>query len=268
MSTLVIVPCGRSKIWDRAPQHGGVPAGEAYTGAPFKVNRAYAERFADSWVILSAKYGFVRPDFVIPGPYDVTFKHPGADPINGSSLRRQVEGLGLDRFAHVIGLGGKEYRAIIGDAFSDTSAELHFPFAGLPIGRAMSATKSAISSGDPRIAVPPPSAPADPRPADGQRGQQQPAPGRGGDEGRLAEDAFYVYENWQAGPRKAVVHLGSCRYCNRGRGRAGGYDPRHAVWHGPFRSLGEARAAARIIEGVKELKECSRCLRLATGRPG
>ena len=31
--------------------------------------------------------------------------------------------------------------------------------------------------------------------------------------------AFYIYENWQAGPHKAVIHRGDCRYCNQGRGR-------------------------------------------------
>jgi len=25
---------------------------------------------------------------------------------------------------------------------------------------------------------------------------------------------FYIYENWQAGPRKEVIHDGSCGHCN------------------------------------------------------
>ena len=69
---LVIVPCGQGKIWDTEPDRGPVAARDAYTGAPFKVNRAYAERFASYWVILSAKYGFIPPDYLIPGPYNVT----------------------------------------------------------------------------------------------------------------------------------------------------------------------------------------------------
>jgi hypothetical protein len=55
---LVIIPCGQAKLWDDDPQRGPTPARDAYTGAPFKVNRAYAERHGDRWVILSAKYGF------------------------------------------------------------------------------------------------------------------------------------------------------------------------------------------------------------------
>ena len=40
---LVIVPCGRSKVWDKSPEHGPTPVRDAYTGSPFKVNREYAE---------------------------------------------------------------------------------------------------------------------------------------------------------------------------------------------------------------------------------
>ena len=58
--TLVIVPCGKSKIWDRDPDAGPTAARAAYVGSPFKVNREYAETFGEAWVILSAKYGFLQ----------------------------------------------------------------------------------------------------------------------------------------------------------------------------------------------------------------
>lgn len=48
---------------------------------------------------------------------------------------------------------------------------------------------------------------------------------------------FYIYENWQAGPRKAIIHRGSCGDCKDGLGKAGGSDPRHAIWHGPYDTL-------------------------------
>lgn len=54
--------------------------------------------------------------------------------------------MGLDRYGDVIGLGGKEYRAAIKAAFEGTGPELSFPFAGLPIGKAMGATKRATAS--------------------------------------------------------------------------------------------------------------------------
>ena len=65
---------------------GPVPASEVYTSRFFKLHRAYAERFGDQWVILSAMYGFVRPDFLIPGPYNVTFKRKASGPLDVERL--------------------------------------------------------------------------------------------------------------------------------------------------------------------------------------
>jgi len=146
---LVVVPCGARKIWDVDPQRGPTVARDAYVGSPFKVNRAYAERFGDRWVILSAKYGFIKPDFMIPGPYNVTFKRKSSNPVTVEYLRSQIPALGLDRCEHVIGLGGRAYREIIEAAFSPYPVKLSFPFAGLPLGRALQATKRATTSCDP-----------------------------------------------------------------------------------------------------------------------
>lgn len=144
---LVIVPCGQGKVWDRNPRLGPTAARDAYTGAPFKVNREFAERFGDRWVVLSAKYGFVSPDFLIPGPYNVTFKRRSTNPVEVLVLRRQIAEQGLDRFDAAIGLGGKEYQEATRQAFSRPPPSLHFPFAGLPLGKAMQATKRAASQG-------------------------------------------------------------------------------------------------------------------------
>ncbi len=102
--SLVVVPCGKSKIWDRKPAHGPVAAAEAYTGMPFRLNWQYAERFGDAWVVLSAKYGFIAHEFIIPGPYEVSFKYPATDPIAFDRLRQQLQQ--LDRFPVIVGLGG------------------------------------------------------------------------------------------------------------------------------------------------------------------
>jgi hypothetical protein len=140
---LVIVPCGRAKVWDKHPDTGPTAAVHTYTGAPFTVNRQYAEQSGGDWVILSAKYGFLQPTDVIPGPYETTFKRRATDPISFGALREQVDQLGLNRYSEVIGLGGKEYRAAIESAFGGTPVNLKFPFSGLPIGKAMGATKRA-----------------------------------------------------------------------------------------------------------------------------
>lgn len=141
---LVVVPCGRSKIWSKHPNAGPTPAADSYTGAPFTVNRRYAAASGGDWVILSAKYGFLRPTDIVPGPYEVTFKAPSTGPIAVETLRVQVQQMGLGRYAEVVGLGGKEYRAAVEAAFRGTKVILRFPFSGLPIGKAMGATKRAI----------------------------------------------------------------------------------------------------------------------------
>jgi len=143
--TLVIVPCGGQKVWEKNPNHGPALAQDAYTGAPFRVNRAYAESVGDAWVILSAKYGFILPTFTIPEPYNVTFKRRTDATATVDQLRRQIRELALDRYPHIIGLGGKEYRAMIEAAFADAACALSFPFSGLPIGKMMAATKAAMT---------------------------------------------------------------------------------------------------------------------------
>jgi cytoplasmic iron level regulating protein YaaA (DUF328/UPF0246 family) len=142
--TLVIIPCGRSKIWLKQPNLGPTPAQEAYIGAPFKVNREYAEKIGDRWIILSAKYGLIEPTTLIE-QYEVTFKRKTTNPVSVITIRRQLVDLGLFEFDHVIVLGGKEYRKIVEEAFADTAAELTFPFSGLPLGKAMRSTKRAIA---------------------------------------------------------------------------------------------------------------------------
>ena len=145
---LVIVPCGLSKVWDKNPQAGPTATSLTYTGPPFRLNKQYAERYGDSWVILSAKYGFIPPDFIIPGPYDVTFKRKSTNPVALEVLTEQVPRMGLNGFEVVIGLDGKEYRSVIEHAFGSSGAELRFPFAGLDIMKMMRATKIALSQAE------------------------------------------------------------------------------------------------------------------------
>ena len=126
------------------PQHSGRTSGD-----PFTVQRRYAERFGDAWVILSAKYGFLDPDDLVAGPYNVTFKRRSSGPIDSAVLRRQVREQGLDHFNQVIVLGGADYRARVKEAFASTSVQLHCPFAGLPLGPSLHAVNEAVSSGRP-----------------------------------------------------------------------------------------------------------------------
>jgi len=146
---LVIVPCGYAKIWDKNPQAGPTTAKNVYVGPPFTINRKYAESLGSRWLILSAKHGFIHPDFIIPEMYDVTFLRKSSGPVTPSVLRDQVIQQGLQWSRRIIGLGGHEYRQAIVNAFERFTVEMYFPFAGLPVGKAMQATNRAIESGRP-----------------------------------------------------------------------------------------------------------------------
>lgn len=145
---LVIVPCGTATIWDKNPHAGPTEAYHAYHGTPFKLNRAYAERFAHRWVLLSAKYGFIRPNFVIPEPYDVSFRKKSTNPVHLDTLVQQIDELRLNTLRVAVGLGSKESRWVVELAFQHTGVITVFPFSGLPLGTSMQVIKHAIEIGD------------------------------------------------------------------------------------------------------------------------
>lgn len=148
MSVLVIIPCGKKKIWDKSPSVGPTSARDAYTGSPFKVNRQFAEycqkRGAD-WLILSAKYGFVSPSSLIEN-YNVTFKQPKTCPVSHEALRSQVAEMKLDRYERVIAVGGREYLQAVRAAFAGTGCRLEFPAEGLAVGKAMARLKALMQT--------------------------------------------------------------------------------------------------------------------------
>ncbi len=145
MSTLVIIPCGQKKIWDKHLYlHRPVRAWCAYTGGSFKLNWKYATTFGDRWVILSAKYGYIPPGFKILENYNVSFKKKSSNPISVEELAKQIREQKLADFDRIIGLGGKEYREAMRISFKEFNKIVEFPFAGLTIGRHMSAVKKAL----------------------------------------------------------------------------------------------------------------------------
>jgi hypothetical protein len=95
--SLAVIPCSREKVWDLKPNAGAVRADQAYRSAFHRLTRQYAELHADEWVILSAKYGFLKPGDTIAGSYDVTFGRPDDPFISDAALRRQA----VEQWAHV-----------------------------------------------------------------------------------------------------------------------------------------------------------------------
>ena len=68
--------------------------------------------------------------------------------------------------------------------------------------------------------------------------------------------SFFVYENWAAGPHKAVVHRSTCGQCGNGKARPSGHSPNHSRWHGPFATLSEARQVTHNLPNVLIRSEC------------
>lgn len=98
---LGILGCTKKKIWDRNPDIGPVPALNAYQGTKFLSDLERVETLTTRWIILSAKYGFMDPDFVIPGTYNVTFNptcESSEPPVPVETLIRQVNDLDLGSF--------------------------------------------------------------------------------------------------------------------------------------------------------------------------
>lgn len=77
---------------------------------------------------------------------------------------------------------------------------------------------------------------------------------------------FFIYENWTN--TFALIHRGSCSFCNHGRGVQGrGSKTRNGQWHGPVVTLDEAISAARDAASrhsnwsVWTVRPCGSCLR-------
>jgi len=68
--------------------------------------------------------------------------------------------------------------------------------------------------------------------------------------------SFFVYENWAAGPHKAVIHRSNCGQCSNGKARPAGHSADHSRWHGPYASLAEARQVTQTLPNVLIRSEC------------
>jgi hypothetical protein len=149
MKTLCIVPCGNRKIWDKNPNAGPTKAEYVYVGPFAKKCREYATRFyPSSWCILSAKYGFLLPNDIVPGPYNVSFNDRKTNPITIKELSVQVKEKELDNYERIIILGGKNYVEIANEVFS--SKEILTPLNECKgIGYMMGKLNDAIKRGVP-----------------------------------------------------------------------------------------------------------------------
>lgn len=149
MTRLCIVPCGKAKLWDRTPHAGPTAAREAYTGPLARATRCYAERFhPQAWAILSARHGFLAPQDLVPGPYEVSFVRRSPGIVAPEVLARQARRLGLGAQDEVLVVAGAAYVREVLRAFSLTGACVRAPLAGLGgLGKMLQALARAVSEG-------------------------------------------------------------------------------------------------------------------------
>lgn len=106
MSTIAFVGCVKAK------RPGVHPAGDKYTSDLFITSRAYAERHADRWYILSAKHGLLAPDAPIDD-YDETLKDMNAQARRSWAERvaAQIQSAEVLRPGdRVLWLAGRDYK--------------------------------------------------------------------------------------------------------------------------------------------------------------
>jgi hypothetical protein len=149
MKTLCIIPCGSLKIWKKNSSAGPTLAKDVYIGPFASKCREYASTFyPDSYVILSAKYGFLWPDEIIPENYNVTFKKLSTNPITITDLISIARLKNLLSYDRIIVIAGKEYVAMAKQVFP--GKEIHNPLDGCAgNGIMMNRLNSAIQNGCP-----------------------------------------------------------------------------------------------------------------------
>lgn len=126
--TIICVLCVSQK------QNTATLARDLYTSDWFRKAAAYAEKHADAWYILSAKYGLVSPDQNI-APYDETLNRMPA-----SARRAWAQRVIKDLRGHlkpgdrVIFLAGARYRENLVAHIQKLGCTAEIPMQGLRIG--------------------------------------------------------------------------------------------------------------------------------------
>ena len=141
--TLIIVPCGKKKIWDENPSTGRTHARYAYTSNYFKLCMQYAEKFSDVWVIFSGKYGIIEPDFLMDSNYNIRVK--ATDEFR-NKIKEQLKPFISAEFSSFVSLCGEDYSQILKDVIAPFGIKLQTPFKGLRIGMRQRRIKASLEN--------------------------------------------------------------------------------------------------------------------------
>lgn len=130
--TLVLIPCVKSKLQTEAP------AKDLYISAYFTKCRRYAESVPNSeWCILSALFGLVKPDQILP-PYNYCLDK--RDPKSCRHWAVKVRDAIAKNYApprNVIVIAGELYRDNLVPQLEAIGYSVKVPALGLGIGKQM-----------------------------------------------------------------------------------------------------------------------------------
>lgn len=124
-------------------------AADLYQSAWFLKARAYAERTADHWFILSAEYGLLSPSAVV-APYDRTLNDMAAGQRCewADRVRRQMIDL-MPPVDEIVVLAGVRYREFLMPELRSRASSVVVPMQGLGIGRQLAWLTMRLRSGQP-----------------------------------------------------------------------------------------------------------------------
>jgi hypothetical protein len=142
--TLVVIPCGKQKVWRSHPSEGPTRAEDAYTSNYFNLCKRYAQAFSDEWVVLSGKYGILRPRELVKGNYDVRVK---PSPRFVVTIREQMRRLLGNKISRIVSLCGNGYTRCLQTTLGDLGVSFHAPLSGMRIGQRQAILKKHIEAG-------------------------------------------------------------------------------------------------------------------------
>lgn len=131
MNELLIVPCGKKKIWSKRPELDLVRAQDSFTGSPFIVNKKYALAKKSDWMILSSKYGLLNPDDEISN-YEVDINELGDMFVE--KLKNQIDI--ISHYSRLISLCSDKFSIQLERAFGNIF-DIEKPCKGLVLGKKM-----------------------------------------------------------------------------------------------------------------------------------
>lgn len=145
-SCLHVVACSKAKIWDKNPKEKlSLPARDVYQGGFFKQAIGYIKDrkrymgMEPRWIILSAKYGFIEPDFKIEN-YNVSFNNKKDECVTQNKLEYQWEEF-YSEYKSVFLWGGAPYYKNIEFLQHKYNVIINAPAINLPIGKALAELK-------------------------------------------------------------------------------------------------------------------------------